>query len=516
MNLNKEKKYFILIISFGFAIRLIYIFNHPEFLEDSYTWSIISQETWSNHGIYSDPFGGHDRIWPPLWGMIGAFVTNVVPIKYDLDALRIFNATISLLTLSIIWSLTRKGFQNQFMIPRLFFALAYCCHPFLIVHGTQGTNLPLGVLLIACMLWTFQRFDDNKGIFLAGIFIGLACLSRYEYWILVPIMIPLLQLIMKVNLKKIIIFSIPAFLLPSCWVIRRINAEGQKSFIEHYISGEAGKSSNLLGNAFSNGLHSISFPFYLTVFLSFALFLAIIIYIFEYKKSSKGNIVFLGIVINIIIYFELAILAFTGISPAWRRYHILYFPLILPLLASFEVIKSLKKTMNITIKKLNKIISIKIHVPIQYAHLKKVTVIIISIIIVILGFYGTLEYDDNFGDLDYDLEAGEILKHRWDDKGGRILCDLPAVVISSSIPIKYFDRTSDLSWNQTDWLKTFKERDINFLIYTDRDYAFISYVGQDKILNNSPKEITYIEIWNSSDYERVGIVIYEVLINGFN
>jgi hypothetical protein len=145
--------------------------------------------------------------------------------------------------------------------------------------------------------------------------------------------------------------------------------------------------------------------------------------------------------------------------------------------------------------------------------LHKVKAVILSIVLILIGSTGTILYDDHFEDLDSDLEAGRILGEEWESSKGKILCDIPAVVTSSRIPVKYFMRTSDLGWNQTYWPEYFKANDIKWLVFTDRDYAFISYVGTHKILTLSPPELTYLEVYREGASENPQIVIYRIIID---
>jgi hypothetical protein len=510
---------FMLLFSIGLIVRFLFIRDNKEFLEDSYTWSIIAQETWANNGIYTDPFGGHNDIWLPLWGSVAALVTGFVPIEHDLMALRIFNSILSMTTLLIIWNLTRIGYEDRYKIVRLLFSLIYCINPLLIVHGTQATNIPLGCFLIACVLWIYHKFENHRKYFFAGVVIGLACLTRYEYWILIIFMIPYLLLIDKVKLKNFSLFIIPSIMLPASWALYRIKADGEESFVNHYLTGEGSKGSNLMGDAILNGWETVNIPLEFTWYLFIILFILLFSILKMDKEKSTKKPLALATLFCIIIYFEIVFLAFRGISPAWHRYHLLYLPIVIPLLGSGHLYDYINKTASEKVRtsedsngetNTNEVTNINVK---NISHLKVILGIGVSLLIISLSYYDMIEYNSSYSELKIDYMAGEILEKEWEEKGGRILCDLPAVVVSSNIPIKYFDRTSELGWNQTAWLDIFIDWDIKFLVYTDRGYAFISYVGQYKIEHYSPPEITYTEIWNSTVYTNQEIIIYEITID---
>jgi hypothetical protein len=501
----KELHFIGLILLCGFFIRLVYILTNPEFLEDGFSWTIISEQTWSNQGIYTDPWGSHDRIWPPLWGMVGGIIVGPLPFEYGHAALRIFNAGMMMVTLFFLWDVGRSETSHKLWYPGLIFALVYSFHPFLIVHGSQATNIPLGVFLVAATLWILNRSKKNPALILSGIALGLACLTRYEYWIIVPFIIFLLLYLKHMNIKQVGLFSVPAFLLPGMWLFAKLGSGTEGSFIDHYIHGGGSETSSLFGSPLLNGIATLIIPFVLTALLFFMVLIVIVKFMLKGSRLKAMRISMISLLIGILIFFEQVVLTFTGISPGWPRYHLLYIPLIIPLLVIdpvYDIISHLKIEFDKRIFRGR--VTHRLH---------KVQVVILSIVLIFIGTIGTKLYDDQFDDLDSDHEAGRVLGEEWANYKGKVLCDIPAVVTSSNIPVKYFMRTSDLGWNQTYWLEYFKENDIKWLVFTDRDYAFISYVGNHKILTLSPPELTYQEVYRKGNFENPQIVIYRIIID---
>jgi hypothetical protein len=504
-SVNPRELHFIgLILLCGFLLRLVYILTNPEFLEDGYSWAIISEQTWSNFGIYSDPWGGHDRIWPPLWGMVGGFIVGPLPFEYGHAALRIFNAGIMMVTLFFLWDIGRSETSHKLWYPGLIFSLAYSFHPYLIVHGTQATNIPLGVFLVASALWILNRSEKNPALILSGIALGLACLTRYEYWILVPFIILLLRYIKQMNIKQAGLISLPAFLLPGMWLFANLGSGTEGSFIDHYFHGGGSDTSSLFGSPLLNGIATLIGPFVLTAFLFFIVLPVIVKFMLKRSRSKTVSFSMISLLIGTLIFIELVVITFAGISPGWPRYHLLYIPLIIPVLAIDQVSDII---LQLKVKFSKRIIRGRVT---HRQH--KVQVVILSVVLILFGSIGTISYDDHFDDLDSDHEAGQVLGEEWVNYKGKVLCDIPAVVTSSKIPVKYFIRTSDLGWNQTYWPEYFKENDIKWLVFTDRDYAFISYVGNHKILTLSPPELTYQEVYRKGNFENPQIVIYRITI----
>lgn len=222
INFIKNNKWIIAIIALSIAIRLVYLFV----LDPPLLWSDSSQydgAAWNlaqgnGYSMGDIPFVGRE----PGYALF--FLTPIYFIfGHSIFAAQIFQILISAGIVYLTFLFGKKFFTRKIgLLSALFFAI----YPATIAYSSEIlTEIPFAFLFMLSILTLFLGIKKNskKSIFISGLFLGTATLTRF-ITIFFPIFtIPIFYILFK-SWKKTFVFSgllvLAMMLFVSPWIIR--------------------------------------------------------------------------------------------------------------------------------------------------------------------------------------------------------------------------------------------------------------------------------------------------------
>ncbi len=484
---NKEKTVLLSIFAVAFALRISTSFLiATSGVDDAHTWWILAVETKHNDLIYTDPWGGHDKIWPPFYATVSAFFMIIffsekiwVPKLVSVFCGAYAVALTYLITKKIVTTVDKERLKNPsgsiMDKAPLAAALLLAFNPYHIFYTSMSINEPLySALLLSAIYFLLKAEKANNYIFLTAVFLFFATLTRYEIWVLLPFFAWIAIKQERVTFTKFFASAIIVLSGPFIWILRQHYVYGSwRDFIEHYTSGGGASTSSATGDPFLNALFVISTAGVMTFGIAwFAL-------IYGWKKlagskimvkvaNGNGTINFRDFEV-VYAFFAAYILlmvasAALGIFPAWVRYHIAYIPTVFIIfgIAFTEKIFPLLQKMS------------------KKAPIFSKREFYASLLLVQLLFLPAFTLEGKHQD--EIIEAGEIFAKQYE--GGTIINDLPSFIYGSGLPIEKFIRSSDIPDETSLWGEYLKSENVTYLVWTDADYAKISNFDENLIKNN--------------------------------
>lgn len=513
---NKEKTVLLIIFTAAFILRIITSFLiATSGVDDAYTWWILAVETKHNDLIYTDPWGGHDKIWPPFYATVSAFFMMIffsekiwIPKLISVFCGAYAVALTYLITKKIVTSVNKEGLKNsgRSIMDKapLAAALLLAFNPYHIFYTSKSINEPLySALLLSAIYFLLKAEKANNYIFLTAVFLFFASLTRYEIWVLLPFFAWISLKQGRLTLTKFFASALIVLSGPFIWILRQHYVYGSwRDFIEHYTSGGGASSSSATGDPFLNALFVISTAGVMTFGIAWFTL------IYGWKKLSgskkKEKVVNGNGIINfrdfevVYAFFAAYILlmvvsAALGVFPAWVRYHIAYIPTVFIIfgIAFAEKIFPLLQKMS------------------EKASLFSKREFYASLLLVQLLFLPAFSLEGKHQDLI--IDAGEIFARQYE--GGTIINDLPSFIYGSGLPIEKFIRSSDIPDETSLWGGYLKSENVTYLVWTNADYAKISDFDENLIKNNETG-VEFILIYSTNESTSRICNVYKIVDYG--
>lgn len=214
-------------------------------------------------------------------------------------------------------------------------ACAFQLYPVLLRYSLVAASESLVVLFVTAGMYFVERSRDGAGTLLpaaiGGIAITLACATRYEPWVLVP----LFALVLWPRWKALVVFLIAAGVFPVYWMVGNAVANGDAFYFLHAakdfqvrvegINDEVGRWDILMRVAF--------FPWALFWGLTPLVAVGVLAGAWLAVKQSRGVAVWF--VPPLVLLVVTAYQAVTGALFLQSRYSIILGTLALPFLAPF-------------------------------------------------------------------------------------------------------------------------------------------------------------------------------------
>lgn len=242
---NKVNLFFKKLLNNGILVPLIFFIIiifissfHIIFQEyDGIMQYYASQEIFSGYGY--DNWAS--QYWPPLFSLIIGFLSLFIP---EFIAGKLISILAATLIIYLVFSISKELFDDKRigLISQIFLILNPLFFNFAFIAENNMLETLFFILAIYLFFVTFKKMN-YKRFFLIGIVIGLAGLTRYTSYILLPSFI-LILLIQRYNLSieknKIIVFStimIIAFILISApWWYYNYLINGSPLYTLQYLN----------------------------------------------------------------------------------------------------------------------------------------------------------------------------------------------------------------------------------------------------------------------------------------
>jgi len=264
--------------------RLVYmVFLPVDPDDDSYHHWQISYYTLKEgfaHGRMWD-LKGMEYVWLPFPHLLGAFVLLVTGTS-SLDSIRIVNLVIGAATIFPIYRLSRRLHSLQ---AAKYSSLLFAFFPLAVFVNICWVHETLTTFLVALAADAFT-IEDQTGRydFVAGVFLGLASITRYEAWVIAALFL-VLHAVRKRSVTMLIPFVIgySVVFLPYLWHIYNVTGDmlyGPKTQFFTFSIGE----KFLTPRSRPLGIDEITIPFSALSLLGIIVALALI--------SRRDSVVF--------------------------------------------------------------------------------------------------------------------------------------------------------------------------------------------------------------------------------
>lgn len=348
VNFNQVDKFFILIFFTTILLRAFYVFAVPPGQNPDEIYIFERILTISSRISHSGPPDGHtiyyannEYIYPPLYFGIAAFILSLWT-NFDITysslqdnflnyylLLRIFNFSMSVFSLFLIWRIIKKFELNSYITLSIF-AVISLLPTFLVFSSSSNHNNLLFffvILFIYLVVQSLDKLQEVKQYALLGSIVGFASLTKQDGLILLFVF-PIFTLFIRKtkNIFLFLPFVISAFFAGLWWYAfniintgwfyeRRLFEASIQNFVrpfsfEGYLVELAKSSIETFFVAYGSQNHiRLGFSFYLVLMLLFISGVAVFLknQLFTLLRSIKFRqiylLLFIILVFNFIVFF---------------------------------------------------------------------------------------------------------------------------------------------------------------------------------------------------------------------
>ena len=224
---------------FGILVLLVKLFEsfyfidalNPDFINDS-VWYELPTEGWGDEGYVSGPENWLQKgVWIhyasgmqaarlPGVSVIYLFFRLFVEQQWSLNLMILFS--IILYAISISYFVSLLHLKKKFLILivlLLVVADSYISVWFNVPILSEGYCVSFFILNISFLL-KWQRSKEKKFLFISGLFIAAACLTKVTFFPVLLTEMVLLAIYTKLQLRNVFLFLIPFVVFESGWITR--------------------------------------------------------------------------------------------------------------------------------------------------------------------------------------------------------------------------------------------------------------------------------------------------------
>lgn len=212
------------LLALAFALRAAYVW-HNQVLP----WNDMAMWDEARRAILDGK--GYSAGWTPLYTLSLVLITKLFGESYRL--MNLFNAALSTLTCYFIYLTARDLFGRRAAFLALAVSAVYVD---MIWYCAVMLGETMGVLLLSVAVW---RLAAGRGLALAGVFFGLACLTKGVFIIAMPALLLWVWLRAEgaARLKRAALFAGFAFLTIAPWSVRNRLVQQDPSLLEPTAMG---------------------------------------------------------------------------------------------------------------------------------------------------------------------------------------------------------------------------------------------------------------------------------------
>lgn len=318
---DDERRFLVISFILALVIRLAVFFQNGNHAADGMYRTILAVN-W-----LKAPYFITGDLWPPLQLYMSAFATMIFGNPFQ--STRLVSLILGVLTIFPYYYLVKLLFDKRAAM------LSTVILVFLSIHIQYSTysmsEVPFAFFLITSLyfFFKFKKTEDKRmtNLVVSAIFLNMACMTRYEGWLFIPLLATLAVVennpinkvyIRKDNVKYSLIFLVVALVFPIFWMIGNYNLYGDAFYGQTW--SDKWIRTNTMLNPDSPWLNP---PFYqkLTTWPGSVLYILNIVAIFAgigllLSLIRKKNLEFLSIFIILIGIFTYKLINVTMLSQA--------------------------------------------------------------------------------------------------------------------------------------------------------------------------------------------------------